>query len=80
MMIPWSRLQRHFAEELALIREKMDTATDLELFRLQGEARRLKQLLNLPETLKILDEKPEPLDAPAGTVIPFDRGKEDSNA
>lgn len=52
----WVEVRGHLELELASIHKKMENADGPEMHRLQGEARALRKLLNLPETLTALKE------------------------
>ena len=54
-VIPWYRLEARYKQKLQEVRAKMDDATGEEMYRLQGEARLLKVLMNLPEALSLED-------------------------
>lgn len=58
-MLPWPRVQDHLRQLLERARDQMDEAEGPDLWRLQGEARMLKRLLNLPHTLSLIDMKEE---------------------
>lgn len=58
--IPWSVLQKHLQRTIRALYAELEKATETaEVYRLQGEIRRLKKLLNLPGTLEVLDEESE---------------------
>lgn len=53
----WLEVKGHLELDLSNVHRKMEACTDHdELLRLQGEARVLRRLLNLPETLSFLLE------------------------
>jgi len=53
--ISWPVLKKHLDSLMERAADSMDDAETDELKRLQGEKRLLKKLLNLPETLAMLD-------------------------
>ena len=55
-MISWPRVREYLESELQLVRQKSDDAVGEEIYRLQGEARRLKRCLNLPAAVTLLQE------------------------
>ena len=56
-VIPWYRLKARLEELQAMTRASLEAATGEEIYRLQGESRLLRKLMNLPETLAMLDEE-----------------------
>lgn len=65
-VVPWPVLRGHLESLLARSRDQMDDASDDEVKRLQGEVRVLKKLLNLPETLAMLQEEDRRVEAQKG--------------
>lgn len=58
-VIPWPRLKRHLDDKLSQVDRKLRRATGDERDKLQGQALLLEDLLNLPESLALLDEEPK---------------------
>jgi len=52
----WTEVRGHLELELASVHKKMENADGSEMLKLAGEARALRKLLNLPETLTALKE------------------------
>ena len=58
VLLLWTTVQDHFQRSLDQVRAQMDEEKDsVDLYRLQGEARRLKILLRLPESLQLVDQQ-----------------------
>lgn len=56
-IVRWPDILKHLETELASVRARLDTAEGVEVHRLQGEARSLRKLLVLPDTLSFLKEE-----------------------
>lgn len=55
--LQWHVVEKYLKMKLDQARNSMDDSTGEETLRLQGEARLLKKLLNLPEALALLDQE-----------------------
>lgn len=57
-VIPWYKLRQHLEQQLRDLDSKLRRSQDdNETHRLQGRASVLEDLLNLPETLEILEDE-----------------------
>ncbi len=58
-MLSWPMLRAYLELELQKVRQNMDTAVGEEMYRLQGESRRLRACMNLPSAVTLTqgDEK-----------------------
>lgn len=61
--IRWSQVKARLEELLSQVRASMDDAHADELYRLQGEARAYKKLMNLPEALALIQNEDERAEA-----------------
>ena len=52
----WADIAKHLETELASVLQRLEAAEGVEMHRLQGEARGLRKLLVLPDTLAFLKE------------------------
>lgn len=55
-VIGWPLIRTYLNHELQQVQRGMETAVGEEMYRLQGESRRLRKLLNLPSALTLLEE------------------------
>lgn len=55
--IPWHILRAHFEKLRREVSSEMEGAEGNEVYKLQGDARRLRKLMNLDETLSFLQEE-----------------------
>lgn len=53
----WDQVRLHLESRLSQLHRQIEAAdSDMDLWRLQGRAKELRELLNLPETLTVLTE------------------------
>jgi hypothetical protein len=55
--ISWPILEKHLRMLTAQAYGRLESAEGVEITKVQGELRLLKKLMNLPETLALLDEE-----------------------
>ena len=55
----WAQIEEHLNRLLADVHKSMEPVEGPEMHRLQGEARCLRKLLNLPDTLTVLHPSQE---------------------
>ena len=56
-MISWPACRKYLELQLQQVRTQMDDAIGEEMYRLQGEARRLRKMLNLPSAVTVTQEE-----------------------
>lgn len=56
-VIQWHEAKAYLELKLAQVRAQYDDADGPELYKLQGRAQVLKEMLNLPQALKMLQNK-----------------------
>ena len=56
-IIRWPDILAHLEAELASTLQRLEAAEGIEMHRLQGEARRIRKMLVLPDTLSFLKEE-----------------------
>ena len=56
-ILHWEKVERYLKAELQRTYSLMENAVEPETYRLAGEARRIKKMLNLPSALYIKEEQ-----------------------
>ena len=55
-MISWPAIRKFILAELQVVGQQMETAVGEEMYRLQGESRRLRKCLNIPSAVTLTQE------------------------